>query len=261
MTRNHPKSLSIVIFAALSTLAIVACQAAAAPRDNPTDDLVLRAYSVPAPYGPEILSVIRGLFYRAKDVPPMGTVAISPSGELMVAAPKAFHPGIEQFLAGLAKAPPAPPASIRIDYWVVIGGPTVKPDDVSVPGQEIQSVLDAIRESQGPMQFTLLEKASATSLSGEGANNDGKRLHISQNAAAYGDRVIANIDIGLRGPNTFKTRVQIPLNKSVVLGQSNFAAKDWDRPASPSSTKPGAAPAANAESAVFYVIRAQVANP
>ena len=89
--------------AALATAAaLVACSPAApaAPALS-HDDLVLKAYDVPSEQASELQGIINGLLYVAHDQPRHGSASLAPSGQLLVAAPAAFHPGIADVVAKL----------------------------------------------------------------------------------------------------------------------------------------------------------------
>lgn len=253
---SKPRYLVAAIVAAslFTAAAIGACrQPGAAPATVASDELVLKAYQVPTPYGPELAGIVRSLLQRGAEKP-AGNVAISPSGELLVAAPGAFHPGIAQFLSGLSKATPAPPPTIRIDYWAVVGKRSAKPEaDPALA--EIGSVVDALTKAQGAFALDLLEKVSVSSLSGERAQQEGARATVSQTATSYADSIIADLDLYVMGSNTLRTRVRIPLNKTIVLGQADFSTKSQTVMAMEQGGKTNAPPA---EMALFYVIRAQV---
>jgi len=251
-----PRSLVVgSVAASLVAVALIAAcrQPNAAPNAVASDELVLKAYQVPTPYGPELAGIVRSLLQRGADKP-AGNVAISPSGELLVAAPAAFHPGIAQFLGGLAKATPAPPPTIRIDYWAVLGKRAAKPETDPALA-EIGSVVDALTKTQGAFSLNLLEKVSVSSLSGEHAQQEGARATVSQTATSYADSVIADLDLFVMGSNTLRTRVRIPLNKTIVLGQADFSTKSQAVIAREKDDKTNPPPT---EMALFYVIRAQV---
>lgn len=211
-----------------------------------SEPMVLKTYSVPTEFRLEVSSIIKNILIKG-EAQPLGKAIVTPSGEILVAAPKSFHPGIEEFVSGLSKATPTPPPTIRLDYWVVEGTPSSK-EQQGEPIQELVDALATLSQSQGPMNFRLAERASLVSLSGERVKTMSPGLEVSQTATQYKDRVIADLELRFRGPNSLSVRVQIPNNKTMVIGQQS---------ASPSNGNSEA----SAQTAIFYFIRAQAVEP
>jgi hypothetical protein len=227
---------------------------ACTPAQSPTEgDLVMRAYDVPQPYGPEIAGTLRTLLWRGKESPMVGQVETSPSGQILVAAPRGFHAGVQQFLVGLKKAEPTPPPAIQIDYSIVLGRPSGEAQPAPGDGYGA-AALGVVHELHPTLELRLLEQVRVTSLSGEHAMARGAQVDVSHNATLYGDKVLAKLEINPKGPNAFETHLEVPLEKTLVLGQSGFVNAS---PNDPFTGKRVQGPPSY-DAVVFYVIRANV---
>jgi len=102
----------------------------------------------------------------------LGQVATYPDGSLVVTAPVSIHVGIEDLIEQLAQQGPKPaepvPASVTIDYWVVLGRPGQTGVNIASPtlkqNQELRPVFEEIVRTQGGMEFHLLEQLQLKSL-------------------------------------------------------------------------------------------------
>jgi hypothetical protein len=245
---------SIALLPVTLVLALVA--ACAPPQSDPAaaNALVMRAYPLPKPYGTEVAGILQSLLSRGPNEAPAGKAYLSPTGALLVAAPAGFHPGVVQLVDGL-KGAPTPPPSIRIDYWAVVGSPSTK-DATKGPGlNEVAAVLDALNQERGPFSYGLLEKLSLTSLSGQRANATGAQLDVEQTATAFDDKVLATVGIRA-GRNKIETRVQLPLDKTLVLAQSGVDAKNL-----PAKGSGAGSDVVGDNVQLYYVLRAQLVSP
>src|SRR5690242_13932371 len=113
-----------IAIAIAAAAALSACPAQTSSSSSPSTgtgtsgDLVLKAYAVPSEQASELEGIIDGLLYVAKDAPRKGSAALTPSGQLLVAAPASFQPGIADVIAKLKSAPPKPAPTVHIDYWI-----------------------------------------------------------------------------------------------------------------------------------------------
>lgn len=231
----------------MSLLALVGCERApraAAPAPQNDDALVMRTYDVPPAYAAEVAAVINRLLYRGKDAPPAGSAQLGPGGRLLVSAPAGIHPGVEKLIEDLKARAPAPPPSVEVTYWALLGRPAETTE--APPGaNEIAPALKAIVDADGPLKFELLEKQRVRSLSGEDVQVEGREMRVHHVASARGDAVLARVRIRQeRLPGAVDTTVQVPAGELVVLGQSGVEL-------------PGEA---RGRAHLYYVVRARVSG-
>jgi len=204
--------------------------------------LELRSYTVPAEYASEVNSVINSLL-------PNTRAKIGPGGVLLVAAPASVQKGVQEMLDDLAKNRPGPPPVVSLTYWAVVGRPAKEPSWPSSLN-EIAPALKAVSASETALSFSLLQRLTLPSLSGERATLSGGRLTIKQVATARQDGVLAQIDLNLvsvsagRSSSSLTTKVQIGLDKLLVLGQAGLLGEGESQ--------------GGVEASVFYIVRARV---
>jgi hypothetical protein len=240
-----------IVFAVIVILPALILTAACNSTTNDTEDdrhaLLLRSYEVPAEYAAEVNSVINSLL-TPSGVAPIGTARIGPGGVVIVTAPASVHSGIEKMIADIGKAKPEPPPIISLTYWIVEGRPA---KETAWPPQlnEIESALKAVSASEGAMSFGLHERLKIQSMSGESATLSGGIASVRQVATVREGRVLGSIEIRLdRMGLSFYTKVQIGLNKVLVLGQSGCRKSQSLSGAQEIKNEP--------ESNVFYIVRA-----
>ncbi len=233
----------------LAAVLMIACQptaplpAAQTQHEAPAE---LKIYQVPAAYRAEAGGIIRALLRRGKEAP-LGSVAVGPTGQLLVTAPASFHPGVAQFVARLHSEKPKPVASVALSYWVLVGVPSQKATPAAQMEPALGPVVEAIQKANGSMSFRLLERLRLSSVSGESAQTKGAVVHVRQTATAYDDRVLAELEIRPGRSSKLETRVQFPAGKTVVLGHAGLH-KDLAEELFPEGVEGLAT--------VFYVVRA-----
>ena len=183
--------------------------------------LVLRSYEIPEEYGEEAMRLIRDVMVLS-DQQKLGTAKLAPNGKLLVAAPERFHEGIKELIGNLQKSKPEPPPTVKIQYWIFLGLEADEPGSVEKFGG-VAGALDTINESQGPHKFALLERLSTTSLSDRPLRIGGTFVSIGNTATVYDERVMMELSVtfNVMG-NRFETNVQVPLGKTLVLGESTY---------------------------------------
>ena len=194
-------------------------------------DIVLKSYKVPERLAEQISKTVNDLLSRDartrdKDQPPIGKAQVAPDGELLVAAPKSFHDGLKDFIASVANTKPEPSLTTEVNYWIVAGRKAktrAKLDEFT----GIQPALDTIQNSQGNMEFKLLDHLVITS-SGQGTRSDvqGSLSRITQQISAdsTGTLVIktdSQINSDIRWGNHISTQIEIKSGELVVLGQAS----------------------------------------
>ncbi len=222
MTRSPHFALAPVALVLAAAALLSACPAApAAAAVAGAEPLVLKAYDVPAEQAAEFQGIIQGLLSVGKDQPRRGTAALTPSGQLLVSAPAGFQPGIAEAIAKLSSSPAVRAPTVTLDYWIVAGARAAEGTPGKDVAPEVAGVIDAIEKSQGPMKLALLERLTLSSQSGSSGSVEGSLAYASQTASLHGDKVVAQIDVrGTRMKGALNARVEIPVGKSLVLGQA-----------------------------------------
>jgi hypothetical protein len=217
---------------ALSSLVFAACKmggpdAPSTPGGVP-GNLVLRSYEVPADGAPQIRSVLKDVLWFGSDGKDsqrwVGRVDLGPDGRLVVLASEGVQAGVKGLIDSLAANPPKPQPALQLDYWLV----TAVPGKGAAPGPgltELAPALAEIEKTDGPQTFTLAEKLTVTSVSGENASVRGRDAEVRQTATATASGVLAQLQVN-RFANSIDTRVKLAPGQIVVLGSSGARPKD-----------------------------------
>jgi hypothetical protein len=217
--------------------------------------LELRSYDVPRAYSGEVVNVVNSLLYRGKDVERLGSVALSPGGQMLVAAPASFHAGVDQLVSKLKSAPVAAPPAVEMSYWIVLGRPA---EETKLPAEATAEVLPALKEliaSQGPMELTFFDQLKLRSSSGDRADVESPHVGISQSVTVLDDKVLAEVDLHhIRGPSRVRARTQLETDKLLVLAEAGFEAKPGD----PFYVRGDDSDARTQNITAFYILRAHV---
>ncbi len=220
MKLNFKSTFKLAIIL-ICLLAILSCFRPGGSRGESSEEepLVLKSYDVPEGYGHDVVRVINGLLVDRMEKKRYGQVVLSSNGQLLVNAPRSFHPGVQSFLSDLKNKDPLPPEpSIKVQYWIVLG---MKTDGASNAGEfmEIAPALNSINESQGSHEFVLQERLSTISQSGHEAEVNGATAFIRCESSISNDEVLMDLRIHSEG-SRIDTVVQVPKGKLLILGQS-----------------------------------------
>ncbi|MBI1946090.1 MAG: hypothetical protein HYS27_10360 [Deltaproteobacteria bacterium] len=238
---------------ALSLTTVVAAACTPAAPSTLAEDLVMKAYDVPAEHAAELQGIVSSLLWTAKDAPRKGAAALAPSGQLLVSAPAGFHPGIADVLARLKSGAVQAPPTVTLDYWVVVAAPAPTPAKGADVSPEIGDVVEALQQSQGPMRLSVLERLRAASQSGSEARIEGRAIFAEQTASLHGDKVVAKVRVRAQDEaGGLDARVEVPLGKTVVLGQAGTGPRSGERAGFGNDLRDGKAVT------TFYVFRASV---
>ena len=220
----------------LTTLCItgllIGCQPPAATEPTVVKaepEIMLKTYVVPGGQVSEVGSMLNRLMRNNEEI--LGKASVTPGGQLVVLGPEGIHQGIAELLETIGELEPSgPPPTIEFTYWLVLGRASDEPKDLTRDGT-IAPALQSLSQSQGAMEFQLMERIKVRSVSGEHAQTMGERAEIRQIATVSKDFVIANLNIESRGPSKIETQVRIPPGKLIVLGETGFRprGKDKDR--------------------------------
>ena len=216
----RPFSLSLSLTAALVTGACTS--APVVPVEEP---VVLRAYDCPRSLASETQSVLSSLLYRGKDVPKLGSVVLSPTGQILVSAPASFQNGVEGSLSRLQKeGPGTPPPRVQMDYILVVG----KEGEAAVPkglSPDVTKVLQDIATTEG-LDLQVLDRLQLHSMSGDRAEVRDRIVSIDQTATAYGDQVLAQV--GIHGKTSVEAKIQLQPGRPLVIARAGYEPRPGD---------------------------------
>lgn len=238
-TRRLALSLALS-FVSCSIIAITAgCRVNSEPLVGGAPAMVLHAYDVPAGQAQELRNVVSSLMYAGENVPRLGNVVVAPTGQLLVSAPATFHEGVRELLSAVKAAPQQTPAAIAIDYWIVRGTPGETKIGADVP----KAAASALEQMGGGMSLSLWDHTRITSMTNERAKFERRGAKFQQTVSVQGDAVLADIDVET-DVGTVRLRSALPLDSTRVLIQAADVA----------------AGSSEANGAVFYVVRASLAQ-
>jgi hypothetical protein len=171
-----------------------------------------------------------------------GTVQAFPNGTLAVTAPASVHSGIANLIEQMAQRGPQRtepvPASVTLTYWVVLGRPAPGGLEIASPvlrqNGGLRPVFEAIVDTQGGMEFDLLEQLQLKSLDNNiWADIRGRQVDVRQRLIKHpsGER-LADIDFSISGSrgvaHTLESRVKLEPGRFVVLGQTAYESRRVD---------------------------------
>lgn len=208
-------------------------------------EMVLRAYDVPQAQAQELRNIVSSLLWAGDGQPRAGNVVVAPTGQLLVNAPAAFHEGVRELTKAVKAMPAQTPASIVIDYWIVRGTPGA--GETKVGGDVPKEAAAALEKmgGGGGMALSLWDHTRVTSMTNERAEVERRGAKFRQTASVQGDAVNADIDL-VTDVGRVELRTSLALDKTTVLIQAA------DVPAGSTSSA--------ASGAVFYVVRASLAQ-
>lgn len=239
------------LFAVITTtFALTAC----APPPSPAvaaaaePELEMAVYDAPGGSAQQLRSVLQQAFARNEQAPPVARATVTPDGRILVVGPKSVQRGVAELFKSLKATPPAPPRTIEIKYWLVLGKPG---GDGAVPKElnEISAALQAVSSAQGGLSFEPLESLTVRSLQEEWAEANGRTVNVKHEASVGPGGLIARIQINPTGPAELHTRVMLEAGQTLVLGESGFEVRPGDLPG---EVKPGSGPDSRK---LFYVVR------
>lgn len=212
----------------LGFIALTGCNGQKAESAQGQNTIVLKSYKVPEGLARDIYDDINGLLYSgAPSEPAIGRARIAPDGQLLVAAPESFHDGMKDFIEEINKNNPGPTPTAEVDYWIVAGRKSKTPAKLD-EFQAIKAALETIQNTQGSMEFKLLDHLAATS-SGQGKDTrlSGAYIEITQSVSAYSDgslvihpRIIWNPRSSMETTGgRIDTQISTKSGELVVLGQ------------------------------------------
>lgn len=245
-------------------LSAPACRKPEASAPEAGGPLVMKAFRVPLGQGQRIENSLNHMFATGEDQR-IGRAALAPNGDLLVAAPAGFLPGLESYFRRLEAAGPTLPATVSVECWILLSEPAVGPVDLGAFG-DLRPTLQAITESRGPQRFLLLERLQAATMIGNQVGLSGAVAHakIMPFELSGGDCTLwLSLDVmGLSTGtlNQFESRIRLPEGKTVVIGESGVRVSnrfpeilDWLQ-AGGGKGAPGDSPE---QASIYYVVRAK----
>lgn len=226
------KALPIVLAALLAIFAVVVFFLTP-PTAEEAEPVELRVYTVPQEYLNDIHSSLRhALAGMSGDNSKLtGRVSTGPNNTLVVTAPPRIHRGVEDFLKDLedVTSPPVEPAPIALKYWFIVGrpmksgelGPYVTSGERSLG--EVEPALHRIAASQGPTEFSLLEKVQLTSYGHDRAEAHGRLTRVEQRATLTARKeVVGEVLLNFDGRHQLRSGILLKEGQFLVLGQTGF---------------------------------------
>lgn len=161
----------IAIGAILVTVVLVAAQ-----HWHGSEATTLRSYEVRPEIAHEVQSALTSALDSGNPSAPYGRVTLSPSGQLLVAAPPSIQTGVEQILKDVASHKLTATPSIHYEAWLVAGSSGTPTDAANL--KEILPALHAVEQSTGATHFELLEKLSTQTQSGHDSEVQGRMAQL-----------------------------------------------------------------------------------
>ncbi len=197
-----------------------ACSTPAQVMDQATNDMALQSYSVPEGYAGIMASALsRSMAIGNEKV---GRVIETPDGQIIVVAPESVQAGVAKLIDQLnaSKPPLRTPTNIRIDYWLVHGVRAEAPSS-DYPAPALAETLEAVQQTEGPMDFELYAHKVLTSLDEESARISSDGLFIEQEASwsSAGGAITAEVAIDAAGGTGMRTDIRLKPGQVVVLGE------------------------------------------
>jgi hypothetical protein len=218
----------ILLWVAVAVLAVAAVGQGVRRMDK-TDPVIIQSYAVPAEIASEVRVTLATVLSRGESEAPLGKVSMLPTGQLVVTAPASVQAGLRQILEEIREAKPAPTPAIRFDLWAVTATPGDSPQR-SGDLAEIESAIDAISKTTGPMNFKLREKLSTVTRSGQHAQVAGTGIGMGITASLRKDEqdqplVAADVNVStLVSPSQrLAASAELRPGELFVIGQSAVA--------------------------------------
>lgn len=198
---------------------------------DPADAMVLRTYEVPPGSAQRIRGALMEVFkfgFVEKDAPRyVARADVTPDGRLVVLASEQVQDGVKRFVESVAKNPPKGPESVALTYWVLSSVPGAEQKE-PIPS-ELVPALDEVRKADGAQAFTLVEKLTLSSVSGEWAKLNGRDTSVDQWVTASATEMTADVRLERAGQR-LSTRVRLAPGKLAVLASSGAPSKDSNDP-------------------------------
>lgn len=230
--------------AAALLFSLTACLPATSTSPAAPPAPVLRSYAVPAHGASKMREVLTGLMKTSSGsstapVEYLGRVDLGPDDTLLVLAPDGVQRGVEQLLSSMKASSFPAPQTVTVDYWMVTGTPGGQAERAANLG-EVAAALAQVEKADGPMDFTLEEHLTLTSLENEHASIDGRELRGSQGIQVVDGQLLGEFDLSRSGQHV-RTVMRLAPGAIAVLAAAGMR-----------DDKPATGPARS----VYFLVRA-----
>jgi hypothetical protein len=252
--------------AVLLALALTGCQRQTQPPETSIPkDMQLHVYDIPKDYGDlqhELNIVLSPPAKSGEAQIVRGRASMTPEGRLLLLAPADIQKAVAAFLKDLPpqKGASSGSAPITVTYWFVAGRPGGRTPDLSgPPWKEIALPLQEIINSQGPMEFDIMERLEVVDpQSRMGADLTGENAEVNEVIRTEDGKIKGLIAMTAgRTSGTYahrvKSEISVDPGQFLILGQTGFTHFDNYSPFK------GASGGAEAHgNTMFYIVRAQI---
>jgi len=158
---------------------------------NALADLVV--YDVDPKYRQEVFSALRAVLQQESAGAGYGSVAMLPTGQLLIDTTAARHAQVEAVLRAIAEhqAEAAPQVTLR--YWAVLG--SRDPAAAGPLPAILDDTLDELQRIHGEMAFHLIGNATLVTESGQSGSINGIPISVQQQAYVQGTTLNAELTI------------------------------------------------------------------
>jgi hypothetical protein len=205
---------------------------------------IVRTYEVSPDHADEVRASLNRLL-MPKEGEAAGFAQFFGNGLLLVRAPENFHRGIGQLIQRLSEEKTPARATIRLDYWLVIGREDKASNADSIP--HLAQALTAIDKVDGPRKFQVLDHIGINALTGSEVEVKGRIAKAKSIAVVRNDLVGLKLDIESK-LGEVQTTTQVKPGEFLVIGQSVL-----ERGFEVGDLKVG-----DSNSSVYYVLRAEI---
>lgn len=201
---------------------------------EPAEVLEMRVYKVPEGQTEAVQSVLRSAL--AWGDTPVGRVSAGPGNTLVVVAPAEIHKGVADLIGKLDDVDTTPDLKqVTVSYWMIVGRPLAEaPSDgrgYVVEGDSslaaVAPALEAIAETQGPTEFSLMEQIRITTLNSDRGRAHGRNSIVEQRLTDVDGRLTGDVQM-IVGQNQLETRVALDAGQLLVMGQVGYRGRPGD---------------------------------
>ena len=224
-------TLAFTLFAIAGTVLSASCWDRGAEAAA-SETLEMRVYTVPKGQSQEVQSMLKSALVWGDN--PVGRVSAGPGDTLVVVAPAQIHAGVAGLVSELAKVDSKPELKqVTVEYWMIVGRPIDSPpsEGYAVSGDSrltaVEPALEAIVGTQGPMEFSLMERVQITTLNSDHGRANGRNSIIEHRISDVGGRLTGDVQL-IVGQNQLQTRVALDPGQLLVMGQVGYRGRVGD---------------------------------
>jgi hypothetical protein len=171
-----------------------------------------------------------------KDRAPLGHAEEGPGGTLVVVGPEGVLDGVDALVKKATAGPPLPPPrNVEVEFWVVRGVPAAKAATAKSL-DPVGSALEAVQQTDGPMDLSLLAKRRLLTIDGERGEVTDNAVSIRQTIGIEPGTTTIVVDtvVGVpsRGLEQSEVRTRLSLQSGAVAVLSQAGGPSADGPSS-----------------------------